>query len=141
MASPELVPGAVAPFSSAEGYMLKRLTMDGPVVDCSLMNVSKRDHGSRLVANFQAGQISDLTAKVGIGLNNNLPVAPEAREIVDISRAEIDTQRVVDIAQIHPARTDEFAIGYGDDLRLLSTVAAKHARPGPAATKHHVPDS
>ena len=80
-----------------------------------------------LVADFQQVHLFDAAAKLALGLEVDLPGAAELVEVVDVGRAQVGFQGVVDAAQGDAQRGSLGAIDVQVELRGVGAEEGEHA--------------
>ena len=69
----------------------------------------------------------DPVAELALGLDVDLPVAAEVVEVVDVERAEVDLQRLVDVVQRDAQRRDLGPVDVHVELRRVGAEQGGHA--------------
>ena len=73
-----------------------------------LTHIGQRAHADHLplaVPHLQEVDVGHFVAELPVGLNGHLPVASEDVEAINVERAEIDLQRLVNVLQRNPQRS------------------------------------
>ena len=117
MALPELTPGRRDAVDRRGRIHVVAGQHQGPVDLAHRRDGSQGHHRSPMVADLESSDVVFLVAVLGHRLDDHLPGAAEAVEIVDVERAEIDLQGHEHIAQLDPLEHAGGAVDIEIDLR------------------------
>ena len=93
------------------------MRISGPLILPDVGQRAQRHHLPLDVADLQLADLLHLVAEAGVGLDDHLPGAAEAIEVVDVQRAEAGLQGVEDGRQRHAHRHALEPVDVGVELR------------------------
>src|SRR5439155_4051824 len=111
--------GLGGPENGGGGIHVVAADVDRPADLAHAQGGAQRHHFALGVAYLEKLDLARIVAKLPSGLDNHLPGAAEAVEIVDVKGAEINLQRVENVLGIDSHRFALFAIEVGVELRHI----------------------
>ena len=106
--------------------------MTGPLISRDVDQRAQRHHLAVLVADLDQVDVLDAVAEAALGLDGDLPVPAELVEAVDVERAEVNLQGLVDVVERHAQRVDLGAVDVHEELRRVGAELAWTRRSGRA---------